>query len=319
VTATHVWVLGRGGMLGSHVAADLSLRPGRRLWQESPPIPWAAPADAADRLARGAAAFLAEAGDDPWELVWCAGAGVTATSSEQLDREVRLLAALLDRLGGPPAARGRVFLSSSAGGVYAGSRPAPFNESTSPRPLAPYGRSKLAMEAAVRGWAQGHGGRAFVGRLSNIYGPGQDLRKPQGLITQLVRSHLLRAPLRVYVPLDTLRDYLYVSDAAGLVVDCLDRLALEPAGQHVVKVLATQQAVTVGAVLGELTRVLRRRPQIVLGASPVARFQAIDLRLRSRVWTELDRRSFTPLPAGIHAVMEDVGRQVRSGLLTAAA
>jgi UDP-glucose 4-epimerase len=306
-------------MLGSHVAAALSLRPGRRVWQEAPSIPWAAPADAADRLAQAAASFLAEAGDDPWELVWCAGAGVTATSSEQLDREVHLLAGLLDRLGGPQAARGRVFQSSSAGGVYAGSGAAPFDESTPPRPLAPYGRSKLAMEAAVRDWARTHGGRAVVGRLSNIYGPGQDLGKPQGLITQLVRAHLLRDPLRVYVPLDTLRDYLYVSDAAELVVDCLDRLAAEPAGQHVVKVLATQQAVTVGAVLGELTRVLRRRPQIVLGASPVARFQAIDLRLRSRVWTELDRRPLTPLPAGIHAVMEDVGRQVRSGLLTAAA
>ena len=42
-------------------------------------------------------------------------------------------------------------------------------------------------------------------------------------------------------------------------------------------------------------------PRVVLGTSPIAKYQARDLRLRSTVWRRLDHRALTPLPAGIHA------------------
>jgi UDP-glucose 4-epimerase len=44
----------------------------------------------------------------------------------------------------------------------------------------------------------------------------------------------------------------------------------------------------------------------MLGQSEAAALQAIDLRLRSVVWTHLDRRDLTPLPVGIHATMRSV-------------
>ena len=42
----------------------------------------------------------------------------------------------------------------------------------------------------------------------------------------------------------------------------------------VTKILATQRAITVGAVIAEIRRILRRRPTIVLGASPDSRCRA---------------------------------------------
>jgi len=48
----------------------------------------------------------------------------------------------------------------------------------------------------------------MVGRMSNLYGPGQNLKKVQGLISQMCLRVLTRQPLVLYVPLDTIRDYL---------------------------------------------------------------------------------------------------------------
>lgn len=292
------WVVGAGGLLGSHLSAAL----GPAAWP-GPRIPWAAH-DATENLQLAARAFRAAAGDRPWQVAWCAGAGVTATAPEALAREVEALDALLDGLGDPDG--GRLFLSSSAGGVYAGSVGPPFDEHTPPQPLAPYGETKLQMEALAASW----GGPVVLGRIANLYGPGQDVAKPQGLISQLCRGHLLRQPLQVYVPLDTVRDYLYVQDAARLVLGCLDR-----ADGVTVKVLASQQGVTIGAVLAELKRVSRRAPRLVLSASAQARVQARDLRLRSRVWTDLDRAPLTPLPVGVKRTLDDLSLRLRAGRL----
>ncbi len=292
------WVVGAGGLLGSHLSTAL----GTAAWS-GPRIPWDAQ-DAPDQLRLAARNFRTAVGEQSWRVAWCAGAGVTATAPEALAREVVALEALLDGLGDP--AGGRLFVSSSAGGVYAGSIGPPFDEHTAPQPLSPYGETKLQMEALAASW----GGAVVLGRIANLYGPGQDVAKPQGLISQLCRGHLLRQPLQVYVPLDTVRDYLYVEDAARLVLGCLDR-----ADGVTVKVLASQQAVTIGAVLAELRRVSRRAPRLVLSASAQARVQARDLRLRSRVWTDLDQAPLTPLPVGVKRTLDDLSLRLRAGRL----
>jgi UDP-glucose 4-epimerase len=252
---------------------------------------------------------------DGWAVLWCAGAGVTATAAPQLHAEVELFAQVLAAIRPQDAPSGVVFLASSVGGLYAGSPSPPFDEGTEPRPLSPYGRAKQAMEEVAQDWAMRMGGRVLVARISNLYGPGQDIAKPQGLITQLLRSHLTRRPLQVYVPLDTTRDYLYVRDSAGRVVAATRRAASMPAGSHVTKVIASQRATTVGAVIGELQRVLRRRPPIILGSSPIAGFQARDLRVLSTIWTDLDAAPTTPFPVGIHHTLLDMECRLRSGRL----
>ena len=54
----------------------------------------------------------------------------------------------------------------------------------------------------------------MIGRFSNLYGPGQNLGKLQGLISRLALSAVTRQPINIFVPLDTIRDYVYVDDAA---------------------------------------------------------------------------------------------------------
>jgi UDP-glucose 4-epimerase len=212
---------------------------------------------------------------------------------------------------------GALFLASSAGGVYAGSHAAPYDEYSPTAPLSDYGRAKLRAEEAVTQWSQRTGIPVLVGRIANLYGPGQNLDKPQGLVSQLCAAHLERRPSSIWVSLDTLRDYIFAPDCAQLVLDALGRLRQEAARASepivVTKILATQRAITIGAVTAELRRIFRRRPTIVLGASPTSSMQARDLSLISRVWPELDRRTLTTFPAGVSATLADLQRRQQRG------
>ncbi len=291
------WVLGAGGLLGGAVCRRLEAL-GRDVHTAT--IPWTAPATAVDALLR--AADRLPSGD--WEVYWCAGAGVVASSQPELDAELAVLEGFLGAWDPGEGAHG-LFLASSAGGVYAGSTGAPFTERTVPAPISPYGWAKLRAEEIATDFAVRTGTALLVGRLSNLYGPGQDIGKGQGLISQLCRAQLTRQPMSIYVSLDTMRDYLFVDDAAAMVVAGLD--AVTARGARALKVLASERSTTIGAVLGDLHRITRRRPPVVLGTSASARFQVRDLRLRSVAWPRTSSLARTPLVAGIAATLGSVG------------
>ena len=51
--------------------------------------------------------------------------------------------------------------------------------------MAPYGHEKLIQEKLFTNLAEQTGSDLLIGRLSNLYGPGQKLTKPQGLIAHV--------------------------------------------------------------------------------------------------------------------------------------
>lgn len=316
------WVVGGGGLLGQHVVTGLT---GRAPLHLAPPVAWGRPEEARRVLADTARALIDAAGDRSWQVIWCAGAGVTGTSEAMLEAEHSMMEATLEGLASPrprgASERGAFFLASSAGAVYAGARPSPFHERSPVAPLGAYGVAKLRAEATVSDWSRQTGTPVAIGRIANLYGPGQNLSKAQGLISTLCAAHLDRRPAMIWVSLDTLRDYLFAPDCAALVLDLMDRLraaASRPAhgpttAPIVTKVIATQRAITIGAVIAELRRIFRRRPTIVLGASPTSSLQSRDLSLVSHVWPELDRRTLTTFPAGVAATLADLQRRQQRG------
>jgi UDP-glucose 4-epimerase len=317
------WVIGRGGLLGRSLETALETTFGTTtLWRPPEPIAWLAPGAGAPDLRRQVGEFLCAAGGRPWSVAWCAGAGVTATSASALHQELAALRETLDALAGAPrGSDGAFFFASSAGGVYAGVGAPPYNESSPVHPLGAYGQAKLDAESLVADWSHATGMPSLIGRIANLYGPGQNLAKAQGLISQICRSHLTGQPVSIYVSLDTLRDYFFAPDCAGMIVEGLARLRQDQSMRQpgvVTKILASQRAITIGAVIGEMRRIFKRSPRVVLGASPVSAMQARDLSLRSRVWPELDRRLLTPLPVGISATAADLQRRLQTGRLEVA-
>lgn len=317
-TPTITWVVGAHGLLGTALV--------RCLVDNDDPVitidtPWSEP-ERAGRVLRQAAADLVDravAEGAHWRFVWCAGAGVAGTSAEALRQEVAQLAAILDTLAdtlearGVDPATGAVFVASSAGGVYAGSVSPPFTEQHDVVPQSDYGHAKVAAERCAAEFVDRAGVPTVVGRITNLYGPGQNLAKPQGLISHLALAHLNRTAITMWAPLDTIRDYLFVEDCADMIRLALDGAAAAAAiaGNPVVKIFGSHQGTTIGALIGEFRRVFKRSPQVVLGSSDTAKGQASDLRIRSTVWPELDARQLTSLPAGVAATAEHLLRSVQ--------
>lgn len=313
---TVAWVIGARGLLGSALSTTISARQGWDLLGVEP-LPWGDEGDLAGTAADTMERLLdaAVAAETTWSVIWAGGAGVTSTPQSALDAELTQLGTVLDALSsrlGREVPPGTIFYASSAGGVYGGSAEPPFTEASEPVPISPYGHFKLSAEAAVEQFAIAYGVASLVGRIANLYGPGQKLSKMQGLISHIARAQYSPAPASIFVPLDTVRDYLYVTDCAELICDALDYLAAAKGTAHVTKILASGQGVTIGELLGHFHALAKARPHIMLGQSSASALQASDLRLRSTVWPELDRRPLTPLPAGIHATMQSVlGELVR--------
>ncbi len=314
MTGPPTWVLGAGGLLGRHVVASLQRQMAPTLTAR---VPWRDPAGARGALLEGVRRLEEAADGGPWRLAWCAGTGVVASTEQDMARERGYFGVLLEALASRPAlvGAGSVFLASSAGGAYAGSPDLPpFTERARVGALVPYGHVKLAMEHDVRAFAQATGTAVLVGRIANLYGPGQDLTKAQGLVSQLSRANLTGQPLTIYVSLDTLRDYVYAADVGDLVVAGLGGIREQVSGQQspvLVKVVATGRSLTIGALIGESTRIHRTRPPLVVKVARQPGGQIRDLRLRSVLWPDLDAYLVTPMIVGMARTAADVAHRLR--------
>jgi UDP-glucose 4-epimerase len=322
------WVLGAGGLLGAHVAASVGRSDDATLWRPShQQFAWSEPRTLKSQISTALEDFVPAASRfGEWRIIWCAGAGVIGTSAAVLADETATLREFLVQLGvrlrSATLSRGSIFLSSSAGGVWAGNPQRPLTEASSPAPISDYGCAKLEQEETLLAWAQDHPTVAtLVGRITNLYGPGQNLEKAQGLISHLCRCLLQNRPAHIYVPLDTIRDFLFVEDCAELIGRCLARLSSEARSGRpvrVLKILAAEKATSIAAVLGMFERIAKRHPRLVVASSPARYQQATQMFFRSCVWPDSALDRTTPLPAGIDRVYRHQLRQLQAGKRLAA-
>jgi UDP-glucose 4-epimerase len=290
---------------------------------EQPPLPWQDDVLLADAAERAMEALLAQADTlgGPWAVFWAAGTVVTSSSPDAMTEELRQFRVVLNAIrlsvsGHPQAQRGCVFFASSAGGVYGGSADPPFTELSTPVPISPYGHFKLHGETILEEFSRHSGVSSLSGRISNLYGPGQRLDKMQGLISHVALAQFTGAPTSIYVPLDTLRDYIFVTDCASLIVDSTMRALAVTEQQgpiQATKNLISGRAVTISSLLGYFRVLAKGHPRVMLGSSAAAALQALDLRLESVVWPDLDKREQETLPSGITATMTDILAGIQRG------
>ena len=111
-----------------------------------------------------------------------------------------------------------VIFASTGGGLYGDGAPLPTPEDFAPRPLSPYGASKLSGEAYVATWGRLYDMPNVVLRLGNVYGPRQNPHGEAGVVA-MFSGRLLdgRQPLLRGEGKPT-RDYVYVTDIAAAFV-----------------------------------------------------------------------------------------------------
>lgn len=319
---TLLWVVGSGGLLGSHLSRALCHHvPNARLWESLPQhFSWSDPALLAEELSHAVARFAAEVRDQTggWAVLWCAGTGVMNSPADILEAEWSAWNRLLDLLGRHLASPidhipGAVFLASSAGGVFGGSTGRVLTEYTPPQPITEYGRHKLRMERALESWSELFPNvSSLIGRISTLYGPGQNLRKAQGIISHLSRCLIYRKPVNIYVSLDTRRDYLFADDCAHQIAAAVHRMLSEQP-RAILKVFASEETTSLARIVGIFFRMAKHRPLIVLQRP--REMQPTSLKLRSDVWRDLEGLRKTDLAVGIHLAHEYQLALFQRGLL----
>lgn len=136
-----------------------------------------------------------------------------------------------------------VFSSTCA--TYGVPETLPITEETPQQPINPYGRTKLAIEWAIRDYVQAYGGNYTILRYFNVAGADPSLRigerhDPETHLIPLVIQAALgrRETISVYgndypTPDGTcIRDYVHVSDLADAHVRALQRMESEAVNQE---------------------------------------------------------------------------------------
>jgi len=310
-----IWIIGQGGLLGSAILHTARSNPNLTVFKADP-IPWANNELVGNEFSRLAKRFAAEAGTSPWAIIWAAGHATVASSEADTSMELDSLGSLCDAIRqNTPSGRGAFFLSSSAGGVYAGSQDPPFTLETDPVPLSAYGRLKLAQEELARD-ELGEVCPVLIGRISNLYGPGQDLAKLQGLISALAQAAVTRKPINMFVSLDTIRDYIYADDAANQILLLMQSEVTAHHHQEAhcgsgTYIVASGQPVSLGYLVNLVHDIARVKVPIALGTHGSASAQSRDLRLTPSAIPGSDRLSPMSLSAGAKNVYLDVLRRVQ--------
>ena len=296
------WIIGAGGLLGSALQRHAT----------SPfmgsTIPWH-DAEATDEVLAQDLVRFNEVTQDVWSIIWAAGSVTTSSAPADAERELQVFRAFTERLREHlPPGNGSLFLASSAGGVYAGAQKPPFSSQSKPHPVGSYGELKLAQEQVACELLSNEL-PVVIGRFANLYGIGQRLDKTQGLISTLVRAAFTRETVNIFVPIDTLRDYIFTDDAAQVTLHWAEQAAMH--GESNVRVIASGEAHSVGSIIAIVGDVTRLRIPIALGNHPSSSLQAPDLRLIPDEDSRTGQLPRTSLPVGTKQVTIDLMTRIQ--------
>lgn len=186
-----------------------------------------------------------------------------------------------------------VFASSSS--IYGDAERYPTPEETEPRPISPYGITKLGCEQLAHAYAQGFGLDAVVLRYFTFYGPRQ---RPDMALARIVDALARGSSFELYGDGLQSRSFTYVADGVGATVTAMERA---PAGS-VFNVGGGEEA-TMRQAIATLERVSGRTLDLVESASAAG-----DVRRTSADATRIERdlgwRATTSLEDGLRAQWE---------------
>lgn len=111
-------------------------------------------------------------------------------------------------------------VQASTGGALIGDATPPVDERSLPKPISPYGASKLAGEGYAHAFAKAYGMDTVALRFANVYGPWSERKR--GAMTMFFRAIHAGEPIVIYGDGSASRDYTHVDDIARALELALD-------------------------------------------------------------------------------------------------
>lgn len=300
------WVIGSGGLLGSALCRHLRST-GTHLFAPETRFAWGDASDLDLQFSQAVTGFAeASASAHDWQIYWAAGLGTMGSAAETLASETQAMAQFLQLVHAHPRLKpkpGTLVFTSSAGAIYAGVKDAVITEETAPAPTTAYAREKLIQESLISAFATSSNNvKALIARVSTVYGHGQSPGKPQGLLTHMARRILRNQPIQIYVPYDTIRDYIAVDDAAAAIVNAGREARNGPA--VAIKIVASERPTTIAEIVSIFKRIARRAPRVVTSASALSALYSKRVQFKSTALPRSTNRPTKSLLVGISQLME---------------
>lgn len=221
-----------------------------------------------------------------------AQAGVRASWGEDFriysDNNVYATQRLLEACKNGPALRKFVYASSSS--VYGDTQDLPMRETSNPRPVSPYGVTKLAAEHLTWLYWKNYGLPTVSLRYFTVYGPRQ---RPDMAFHRFIQAVLDDREIELYGDGEQSRDFTFISDIVAANVSAAEA----PVVGEVFNVGGGSRT-TVNAVIDVIGSLAGRRPRIrhMAVQKGDVRHTSADM---SRARDALDYRPLVPLEEGL--------------------
>jgi UDP-glucuronate 4-epimerase len=124
------------------------------------------------------------------------------------------------RLFEAAASRGGRIVMSSTSSVYGNAETYPTREEAIPRPVSPYGVTKLACESLARAYTESFALEVVLLRYFTVYGPRQ---RPDMAFARIISALLNGHPFPVYGTGEQSRDFTFVDDAVEATIAAMER------------------------------------------------------------------------------------------------
>lgn len=146
---------------------------------------------------------------------------------------------------------------ASTGGALMGHAVPPVDERSVPRPISPYGASKLCGEAYCSSYAEAYRLQVTALRFANVFGPYSGHKK--GAVTAFMKAVHSGRPIKIYGDGSATRDFLYVDDLC----DGIMKVVLKDLQGYQIMHLVSGVEVTVRQLLKAILEVADRGDQKV--------------------------------------------------------
>lgn len=301
---TIAWVIGSGGLLGSALCRVLDSG-GTTLFSPNEAFCWRDPAKLHSQLVSAVQSFGQQIQtEERWEIYWAAGVGTMGSSAEVMMPETEAFAVVLQAINSQShlkAKLGRLTLASSAGAIYAGCTQEIIHDETPAAPTTPYAHEKLKQEHLLAAWTQSNmNWTGVAARISTLYGPGNSHTKQQGLIAHIARCILQNKPTHIYVPIDTIRDYIIADDAALSIIRLLQHMNTPG---FFTRIIAAGEPTTIAEIISIYKRITRRNPRVITSANQLSGVYTRRIQFRTKLAGPNERPFRTGLVIGIARVM----------------
>ncbi|WP_296246641.1 NAD-dependent epimerase/dehydratase family protein [Pseudomonas sp. UBA4194] len=193
----------------------------------------------------------------------------------------------------------RVLFASSAAVYGNNGEGQAITEDTPKAPLTPYASDKLASEHYLDFYRREHGLEPVVFRFFNIYGPRQAPSSPySGVISIFSERAQQGLPISVFGDGEQTRDFFYVGDLAGLLVQALEQPQVQEGAVNV----GLNQATSLKQMLAALDVVVGGLPAVSFGPGrngDIRHSKADNTRLLER----FELGAVTPLEEGLRRLL----------------